>query len=61
MIDYKCVICGKGGKLQSDHIKPFALYPELRFDVNNGRTLCISCHIKTDTYGGKTNSIKNAF
>ena len=50
--DYTCQICGKrGGKLQADHIKPFALFPELRFELPNGRTLCIACHRKTDTHG----------
>jgi len=51
---FKCTECGiKGGYLHADHIKPFALFAELRFDVNNGRTLCKSCHEKTETYGGK--------
>lgn len=46
--------CGQvGGDLQVDHIKPFAFFPELRFKVSNGRTLCIPCHRKTDTYGYK--------
>lgn len=52
---YACVWGGKehGSKLQADHIKPFALYPELRFAIDNGRTLCVACHRKTDTYGGR--------
>ena len=51
---YTCVLCGKkGGDLQADHIKPFAYFPELRFDRKNGRTLCIKCHRKTDTFGRK--------
>src|SRR3990167_444925 len=48
---YTCIFCGahssKGlGKrvvLHPDHIKPFAYFPELRFAIDNGRTLCIDC------------------
>lgn len=50
--EYKCVWCNKKGRnLNADHIKPFALFPELRFAIDNGRTLCVPCHKKTDTYG----------
>ena len=55
--NYTCIWCGvRGGCgrkviLNADHIKPFALFPELRFAIDNGRTLCIDCHKKTDTYG----------
>lgn len=43
---YMCVWCGssKSGALNADHIQEFALYPELRFAIDNGRTLCVSCH-----------------
>ena len=47
---YACQKCLKrGGKLHADHIKPWALYPNLRYDLNNGQTLCKTpCHsIKT--------------
>jgi hypothetical protein len=44
--------CGKhGGRLYADHIQPFAVFPELRFDLANGRTLCVPCHKLTPTYG----------
>lgn len=44
---YTCQHCGKtGGNLNAHHIKPFSLYPDMRFDVNNGITLCRECHIK---------------
>lgn len=50
--DYTCVWCGeRGGELNADHIKQFAYHPELRFDLNNGRTLCVSCHRQSHTYG----------
>lgn len=49
--NYTCVGCGQnGGKLNADHIKAFADYKELRFEVSNGRTLCLKCHKKTDSY-----------
>lgn len=44
---YTCAICGKvGGELNAHHIKPYAYYPELRYEVNNGITLCKNCHKK---------------
>lgn len=52
--NYKCVNCGAVDvKLHVDHIKPFALFHELRLEVSNGRSLCIPCHRETDTYGVK--------
>lgn len=50
--NYTCQMCFIiGGKLEVDHIKPFAYYPNLRFSLENGRTLCKECHKKTDTWG----------
>lgn len=50
--DFTCQFCGKkGGEINADHIKPWSLFPSLRFDLNNGRTLCLDCHRKTDTWG----------
>jgi len=42
---YTCQHCRKaGGILNAHHIKPFAKFPELRFEVSNGITLCKDCH-----------------
>lgn len=44
---YKCIRCGiNDGKLQAHHIKPFAQFPQLRFNINNGETICAACHNK---------------
>lgn len=43
---HACGICfsSKGGTLQAHHIKPLFTHPELRWDVDNGMTLCKKCH-----------------
>lgn len=58
--NYTCVLCdNNSGDKHADHIKPFAYFPELRFDLTNGRTLCVPCHRKTDTYGEKAKLCQN--
>lgn len=48
---HTCQECGQvGGNLQVAHIKPWAEYPELRFDLTNCHTLCMACHY-SETYG----------
>ena len=56
--NFTCQACGeRGGELNADHIKPFAYFPELRLELSNGRTLCVDCHKKTDTWGGRASRI----
>ena len=48
---YTCVECHEvGGRLNAHHIKSWADYPKLRFELSNGATLCEECHKLTDTY-----------
>ena len=50
--NWTCQECFKrGGKLQAHHITPYKENTELRHDINNGKTLCVECHSKTETYG----------
>lgn len=49
--NFTCQMCNQRGvDLQVDHIQPWSEYVELRFDINNCRTLCINCHYKI-TFG----------
>lgn len=57
-----------GGYLNADHIRPFAVILHENniktieqaieclelWDINNGRTLCLPCHKKTETFGRNT-------
>ena len=46
--DYTCQECGyhnrRAEQLNAHHVKPWADFPELRFHVANGITLCRECH-----------------
>lgn len=47
---YLCQECLRYGKKTlatiAHHIKPADEYPELRYDVSNGKSLCAACHNK---------------
>jgi len=44
---FTCQICGATDvHLHVHHLKPFADYPKLRLDSENGQTVCLICHGK---------------
>lgn len=65
--NYQCVLCGdnSGGNLEADHIIRLvdivnrfniksldsAISCSDLWNIDNGRTLCVECHINTPTYG----------
>lgn len=59
---FTCQICGaQGGNLNAHHKMAWASYPELRYDIDNGVTLCAgekkSCHeIFHEIYGKGENT-----
>lgn len=53
-----CVECGATKKLHSHHIKRKKDFPELRFDLDNGITLCAKCHLAAHGYKEKEKSPK---
>ena len=42
--DKRCVLCGTIHHRHAHHIQDGSNHPELRFDTNNGITLCRECH-----------------
>ena len=45
--NFTCQLCGiKGGYLHAHHVKSFSHFPDLRFVLSNGLTLCKTCHME---------------
>lgn len=44
---YQCVeCCASDVVLHAHHLKSWSRFPNLRFDIDNGKTLCVPCHEK---------------
>jgi transposase len=44
--NFTCQECGSTEQLHVHHMLSFADHPERRWDINNGITVCVSCHEK---------------
>lgn len=44
--DKKCAVCGSVKNRQAHHKNHASYFPEDRFNINNGVTLCKKCHMQ---------------
>jgi hypothetical protein len=56
--NFTCQLTGKKGELQAHHIERWADKPDLRYDTNNGITLCKEAHAMVT---GKEDQYKDQF
>lgn len=42
--NYMCAVCGEINHIEAHHKKGFVEFPELRYEISNGITLCEKCH-----------------
>jgi hypothetical protein len=57
-----CRICGqKKRNMEAHHLNGWKAFPNERYDVNNGVTLCKECHKKFHRLYGKTNNTLKQF
>lgn len=61
--EFTCQVCGDntGSNLVAHHILNYSEHKELRTDVDNGVTLCKSCHVKFHNRYGYTKNTKQQF
>jgi hypothetical protein len=54
---FSCQICGRNGDVHAHHKMSWDVYPETRYTVSNGVTLCSTCHTRFhEKYGYGNNT-----
>ncbi len=59
--NYECVKCGSKNTLHCHHLIPWKEDNSKRFEIDNGQTLCASCHMKEGFVNGELNSSNTQF
>ena len=57
--DRNCVVCGSKKNLEAHHVFKVNMYDDAYLDLNNGITLCHSCHEKYHSRYGLDCNINN--
>ena len=51
---YRCQVCSRrGGQIHAHHMNAWSSFPEQRYFLKNGVTLCTTCHNKFHSVFGK--------
>ena len=58
--NYKCKIC-ENKKIEAHHLNSYTNYPQERFNINNGITLCKDCHKSYHKTKGYKNATKEKY
>ena len=61
--NYTCQICGNSpsGNLNAHHLNGWNAFPEQRFDLDNGATLCTDCHKEFHSQYGYGDNTREQF
>ncbi len=54
LIEKDCEVCGKCGNLQEHHFFPKGSFSNLRYDLDNGISICQGCHMAHHLKGNPT-------